>query len=380
MVGRPFGDLAALAGCLTGRPPEGVDWDAIIALANQTLTITDLAASLMPAATGGTVPEEVATYLSAILARNIERNGRLHSQLAEAAARLSADGVDVALMKGSAILVAERETAPGRRLLLDLDLVVRPHQMFDAIAALEDIGYEVTLGSEEGSWPGSPSHHLPAVLARPQDAGSIDLQCRPKGPASFSDVGWLFAESREADIGAASVHLPSAKAQVAYLLLHDQFQDGDYWRGLIDLRHLHDISRLMRGQGPGLVDEIRCMFEAGYPRHAVDTQFLTLEALFGTALGEAESASRRSRCSARSPTTRHGTAMAESRMRDGARRPSASCVNSGASSARARSERRRARHDQASTVRATRRCPTPSAPRGPGTGRAPLGWPGPPCS
>jgi hypothetical protein len=227
----------------------------------------------------------VASYLSVILARNTERNDRLLAQLAEAAARLAADGVEVALMKGSAVLVAERGAAPGRRLLLDLDLIVRPHQMFTAIAALEDIGYEVTLGSELGSWPGSPSHHLPTVLARARDAGSIDLQCRPKGPASFSDVGWLFAESSEVDLGGAPVHLPSARAQIAYLLLHDQFQDGDYWRGFVDLRHLHDISRLMAGEKPGLFEEIRLLFDEGYPRHAVDTQLLTLQALFGRAAG-----------------------------------------------------------------------------------------------
>jgi putative nucleotidyltransferase-like protein len=297
MVGRPFGDLAALAGCLTGRPPETVDWDAIIALANQTLTITDLAAALVASVAQG-IPDDVRSYLSVILVRNVERNGRLLAQLEEAAACLGARGIEVALMKGSAILVAERETAPGRRLLLDLDLVVRPQRMFAAIAALQDIGYEITLGSEEGSWPGSPSHHLPAVLARSRDAGSIDLQCRPKGPASFSDVGWLFAESREARLGGAPVYLPSAKAQIAYLLLHDQFQDGDYWRGLIDLRHLHDIARLLRVEGAGSVDEIRGMFDPGYPRHAVDTQLLTLQALFGGALGPGKSASSGLRSSA----------------------------------------------------------------------------------
>ena len=80
------------------------------------------------------------------------------------------------------------------------------------------------------------------------------------------------------------VFVPSPFAQIVYLILHDQFQDGDYWRGLIDLRHLLDITNLARS-GDISWDALRALFANGYERNAVDTQILTARALFGISIG-----------------------------------------------------------------------------------------------
>jgi len=274
--------LPALADCLAGGRPESVDWDAVIGLANDSLTITALAAAVQRSSTThGPVPDDVRRYLDVILERNRTRNSRLLNELTEAVRSLNASGIVPAVMKGAAILLAQRHEEIGDRLLTDIDLIVPPDDMSRAIDALKRIGYEIMVGGEMGSWPGDPRFHLPTVLSRPGDAGSIDLQCRPKGPNAFSDPQMLFAKSTRVDLNGATLAIPSPSAQIAYLLLHDQFQDGDYFRGLIDMRHLFDIAVIVRRAPDVDWRGLRAMFLAGYERNAVDTQLLTAKWLFG---------------------------------------------------------------------------------------------------
>ncbi|HEV7317725.1 MAG TPA: nucleotidyltransferase family protein [Ensifer sp.] len=269
-----YRNLVALASCLDGNPPNDMNWDDIIALANESLTISSLALATRNAPN---LPQDVCEYLTVIHDRNAERNRRLLAQLMEAVEHLNRAGVEPVVMKGAAILLAQAPDEIGARMLTDLDIFVRPADMRVSITALEAIGYEIRLDS--GSWPGNPRYHLPAVLERPADVGGIDLHCRPKGPASFGDIEWLYGRSRRITLAGKHVYLPSAFVQIVFLILHDQFQDGDYWRGLIDLRHLLDIVKLARLDDVAW-GELRSLFAAGYERNAVDAQILTALALF----------------------------------------------------------------------------------------------------
>ncbi|MBB4183947.1 hypothetical protein GGE07_000560 [Sinorhizobium terangae] len=272
-----YRNLLALVSCLNGNPPSNADWDGIIALANESLTVSSLA---LATRTAQNLPQDVCEYLSLIYERNAERNRRLIAQLTEAVHCLNRIGIEPIVSKGAAILLAQEEGEIGGRMLTDLDILVRPADIAACIGALQGIGYEIRLGAGDGSWPGNPKFHLPTVLDRPTDVGSIDLQCRPKGPASFSDIEWLYRHSRQFALDGGYVHVPSPFAQIVFLILHDQFQDGDYWRGLIDLRHLLDMVKLARSHRIEW-EVLRALFAAGYERNAVDTQILTAHALFG---------------------------------------------------------------------------------------------------
>lgn len=275
-----FQGLRSLASCLVGRFPDDVDWDCVIALANQTMTITSLAAAVHSAEPTG-VPDEVRDYLDVIYTSNAKRNAMLHSQLEEAVACLNEAGIEPVIMKGAAVLLSQATPNFGGRILIDLDLMVRPPKMQEAIQALQAIGYDVSIDGGARTWPGDPEAHLPTVLGRGSDAGSIDLHCRPKGPASFKDIEWLYQNSTRSDLGKGHAYIPSGFAQIVYLILHDQFQDGDYWRGLIDLRHLLDIVSIARSADEIDWSGIRSLFAAGYEQNATDTQILTVNALFG---------------------------------------------------------------------------------------------------
>ncbi|KSV64387.1 hypothetical protein N182_10750 [Sinorhizobium sp. GL2] len=278
MTASSWSDLVTLASCLNGHIPKVLNWDGIVALANRSLTITSLAGAVTDAKPH--LPEDLTNYLSMIYRRNTERNCRLKAQLAEAAASLNDIGIEPVVMKGTAILASAAPEDLGARLLTDLDILVRPQDMRGATKALCRAGYAVALSSGEGSWPGNTEYHLPVVLVRPTDVGSIDLQCRPKGPASFGGADWLYRDSCLVDLGGGRLRVPTPFAQIVLLILHDQFQDGDYWRGLTDLRHLLDIARLARASSIDW-NELRSLFASGYERNAVETQILTAAALLG---------------------------------------------------------------------------------------------------
>ncbi|MDK1375183.1 MULTISPECIES: nucleotidyltransferase family protein [unclassified Sinorhizobium] len=275
-----YRDLLALASCLDGRLPSDVDWDAVIGLANKSMTISSLAAAMGRYARPEDIPGEVRAYLAEIYRRNAQRNARLNSQLKEAVSCLNGIGIEPVAMKGAAILLAQRQSEIGARMLTDLDIFVRPADMPRAIGALQGIGYVIREDAGAGSWPGNPKFRLPVVLARPQDAGSIDLQCRPKGPAAFSDIEWVYRNGSRMTLDGAHVYVPSPFAQIVYLMLHDQFQDGDYWRGLVDVRHLLDIANIARSTEEMRWEALRSLFAQGYERHAIDTQILTASILF----------------------------------------------------------------------------------------------------
>ncbi|PDT50450.1 hypothetical protein CO661_02170 [Sinorhizobium fredii] len=279
MTGNSYQTLLALVSCLNGSIPKDINWDEVIDFANRSLTISSLAAAIRKLPASDNIPGDVCDYLSVLYERNAERNLRLLAQLKEAVCSLNRTGIQPVVMKGAAVLLAQGPEEIGARILADLDILVHPADIPVAVKALESIGYEMQFGGASGSWPGNPNFHLPAVLARPTDVGSIDLQCRPRGPASFSDIQWLYDNSRWMALDGGSVHVPSSFAQIIYLILHDQFQDGDYWRGLMDLRHLLDISTIARGSE---IDwyALRLLFGAGYERNAADTQILTVGKLF----------------------------------------------------------------------------------------------------
>lgn len=261
------GPLATLLACLEGKPPRDVDWPDLLTVANQALVTGVLAARI-----GDGVPEEVRAFLRTIHARALARNARLKRQLEEATASLNTVGIQPLLLKGAAVLNTAG-SGYGTRILSDLDLMVPAHSMAMARRRLEAIGYRLHLGED---------NPLAAMnLCREQDVGMIDLHCRTKTRYPGFDFEDLVGDCAEVRLGMATAWLPSPTSQALILLLHDQLQDRDYWRGFVDLRHLLDIAELARAPGGIDWEWLAAHFPRGHPRNAFDVQLATFALLFG---------------------------------------------------------------------------------------------------
>lgn len=260
--------LDILLACLRGEPPADIDWPGLLGLANRALVTGILAARV-----GDRAPEAVQAFLGTIQRRALERNSRLKRQLEEAAASLNAAGIRPILLKGTAVL---NTAGPGygARILSDLDIMVPARSMATARQRLEAIGYRLYLCED--------NPFAPMNLCRDRDVGMVDLHCRTKTRYPGFDYEDLVGDCAELRLGTAAAWLPSPTSQALILVLHDQLQERDYWRGLVDLRHLLDIAEL--AQAPAGIDWERLVghFPRGYPRNALDAQLATLGLLFGT--------------------------------------------------------------------------------------------------
>jgi hypothetical protein len=184
-------------------------------------------------------------------------------------AALGARGITPMLMKGSAMLATSPRMKMGRRLVTDLDLVVSPDEIEPAFECLRNLGYYVHLEAPEtnAQWF--------AELARPGDVGMIDLQRCPPGHRFFYGAAGDAKHHCRLEGGA---YIPSATYQALVLIIHDQFQDEDYWVGNIDLRHLLDLRDLADGIDWNLLVSLT---RGKLARNAIETQLVTLNSLLG---------------------------------------------------------------------------------------------------
>lgn len=228
--------LDQLAACLKGEPPGDCDWMGVIALANQGLMTPQLAAALE--SREDRLPLDVAPFLVEVRRRSRERNRRLKAQLEEAVAALNAAGIEPVLLKGAALLARHEADDMPDRLLSDLDLLVSPEAVEAAIASLREAGFGLVKRFT------ASNIHVAAEFGRPQDVGVLDLHQHAPGPAGLAEKLQLATRYRTVQLRDGRALVPDEAAQILYLVLHDQFHDGDYWRGGFDLRHLADLSRL----------------------------------------------------------------------------------------------------------------------------------------
>ena len=229
--------LTSLCECLRGGLPARVEWESLIGLANETLTtprLIDLINQFEP-----NIPKDVCAYVRDIYQRNLARNGRLAGQLDEAIGALNERGVTPVLLKGAATLATARRARSATRLMADLDLLVAPDQVEAALDALAEAGYELHFQTP------AESEKWFAELKRPHDVGMIDLHRSAPGPAYFyRPSGHILDHCELSSVGRGSAYIPTATYQALMLIIHDQFQDYDYWVGEIDVRHLVELRDL----------------------------------------------------------------------------------------------------------------------------------------
>lgn len=266
--------LTGLCECLGGTLPERVDWVSLIGLANQTLTtpaLIDLVCRFERE-----IPQDVCAYVRDIHQRNLDRNDRLAAQLAEAVAAINERGVTPVLFKGAAMLATAPQARRGVRLMADLDILVAPGQVDAALDALGRIGYQLhfqTPDTEE-KWF--------AELQRPRDAGMIDLHRSAPGPGYFyRPSGDLLDHCKLTSVGRGSAYVPTATYQALILIIHDQFQDYDYWTGEIDIRHLVELRDLNSSQEGIDWNQLASFCPGALARNALESQLVALAELLG---------------------------------------------------------------------------------------------------
>lgn len=233
--------LQQLSRMLQGGLPEQTDWQTTIELAAQELVAPELYARLERHGHAIALPQDARDFLEEIQVRNRARNVRLGDTLRDVLAALNGVSVEPVLMKGCATWVTSDgriECADSDRMITDLDLLVDPSEMNRAIDALLATGFSV--GQDDRSKPDHPA----IDLGRPSDVGMIDLHTRPPGPAGIEALDGLAKHCVPAALGGLKALAPPPTLQILIGVAHDQFGDGNFWRGGFSLRRLLDVAAL----------------------------------------------------------------------------------------------------------------------------------------
>jgi len=265
-----------LAGCFRGQPPPENRWLPVLAIANRGLVTARLALALEGAAG---VPEQVGVFLADVLRRNRQRNQAVRDQLGDAVRRLNAIGIEPVLLKGAAGLVDGAPPLRDGRILCDLDILVRPSETDAALTTLMAAGYRL-FRRRQGETP-----HAVAELVRGGERATIDLHQRPPGPPGMAEIADLRERASSAAAAGGRALVPDGASRLYLLVLHDQFHDGDYWSGRLNLRHLLDIGDLI---GDEALDWARLdgFVRTAVVRNALDTELIDAAWLTGASLPE----------------------------------------------------------------------------------------------
>ncbi len=259
---------------LAGSPRSPQDWQAVAELAGETLTIGTLAdVSLSNPALE--IPAEIRELLTDIRDRARVRNRRLTDQLSDLLPALNAAGVEPIVMRGMARLISSGRNPA--RLISDIDLLVPAGRLSDCMQALRELGYEVFRGIDDDS--------LPTVLYRSRDVGMIDLHTQLQPIYLALGYDRVARHCERTPVGRGHALVPSPTCQLMLTIVHDQLHDGDYWRGLVDVRHLVDARELI---GEGLDwDLLASFFPSGSPLRALEVQLRTARSLAKVPVPEA---------------------------------------------------------------------------------------------
>ncbi len=222
------------------------------------------------------IPSDVRNYVFEISERNAVRNDRLSAQLAEAIEALNREQITPVVMKGSAVLVSSHHRKTAARIISDLDFMVPPEQAKAALSCLAKLGYGIHYEAPDGE----PKWY--ADLQRPGDVGMIDLHQKPPRSRLLLRHVWRCHAKLPAAVLERRFGLhPFPTYHALMLVIHDQFQDADYWVGKIDLRHLLDLKDLANAQDGVDWKRLALLAPGDLARNAVETQLIALSALLG---------------------------------------------------------------------------------------------------
>jgi hypothetical protein len=158
----------------------------------------------------------------------------------------------------------------------DLDIMVSGEETAAVMSSLFALGYSLDYQTppEDEKWY--------VELKRPSDVGMIDLHRGAPGPAFFyRAVSDAAKHCHLTTIGGGAAYVPSATFQALMLIIHDQFQDNDYWTGNIDVRHLVDLRDLANSSEGIDWNKLAALAPGKLARNALESQLVTLSDLLG---------------------------------------------------------------------------------------------------
>lgn len=222
------------------------DWTAPLALANAHLVALALYVGLSEEEALVDLPAEVRAYLELLHRSNRERNAALRRQACELLCAMGEAGIAAMLLKGGGALFLDLYHDPAARMIRDLDVLVPKRAADKALETLHALGYRV-----ETMYP--VGHHAYADFVRDGDPGAVDLHFEPIDAPYVFPARELWRRARPMREEGIEFYIPSPTDLLLHNVLHAQVQYlGNFYRGIVELRQLHEFATMVRHYGPAI--------------------------------------------------------------------------------------------------------------------------------
>ena len=160
-------------------PVGEAEWRSVLSLSSSHLVPTLLRRAFQEHGLISWLPADVAEFLEAVYALNLECNLRYEDQLAHLIQLLNKIGVRPLLLKGAATLASGLYPTPGERMIGDIDVLIPPSKLADAVEHLRASGYQsVTAEAEFPMAEGLTHHHYPRIYSLNWPA-PVELHIQP---------------------------------------------------------------------------------------------------------------------------------------------------------------------------------------------------------
>jgi hypothetical protein len=214
-----------------------------VALAARDFALPMLATVLDDAGIRDRVPADVATYLDYALAANAEGNDAIRAEALAIGRALGEAGVTGVLLKGAAWLF-EAGPASRDRMMRDIDLLVASGDLDTAMRSLAHAGFlpSGTIGTEQAhihEWPLEHAGHPVSVEVHTALSTRTGMLSGPEVLAEAVPV-------------APGLAIPSPRHRILHNVIHGEIVNGNRAGGIIDLREVMDLGRLVRASSATL--------------------------------------------------------------------------------------------------------------------------------
>jgi Uncharacterised nucleotidyltransferase len=190
------------------------------------------------------LPADVREFLDAVHALNLDANRRNLDQLTYVIGLLNEIGVQPVLLKGAAALVSGLYPALGTRMIGDIDILIPPAKLTEAVKQLRSAGYQPA--DTENELPGTENfelhrHDYPH-LRREDWPAPLELHVRPVNPKAARLFGSeeLVGDAVPLNWRGVECMLPSPTHFVLHNVIHAFVMDIRD-RGVLSLRQLFEF-------------------------------------------------------------------------------------------------------------------------------------------
>lgn len=272
---------AASSDAMDARRGTG-DWGMVAELADHYFLTPALWKSLDESPSRDSPPEDVAGYLEQVYTLNGERNLALLGQLEEIVFGLNARGIEPVLLKGASHLVTDVYPDPACRMMGDLDILVGPGEINEALDVLGELRYDVKPQDRARF----DEHHHVAPRVREDRLAPVELH---RGLILHEVAHLLPTEIAVRNTEGVASNGWSAKIlNPTYRMLHNMLHSGIvnryYEESELDLNSLYEMHRMVRRYGERIDwEEITATFNGHQIKGVLDGYLHAMKKLFRAA-------------------------------------------------------------------------------------------------